>query len=78
MEKNWRSLAKEEARSGTDRALTAYGFPLSQVTSFKYLERVLAAEDNAWPSVVCNLWRSRQKWAHLTWVLRREGADAQT
>ena len=49
MERKWHCLAEEEAREGKERALTAYGFILSQVTSFKYLERVLAAEENAWP-----------------------------
>ena len=33
-------------------ALTAYGVPLSQVTSFKYLGRVLEIEDNKWPEVL--------------------------
>ena len=49
MERKWNRLEEEDTREGTERALTAYGSPLSQVTSFKYLERVLAAEDNSWP-----------------------------
>ena len=44
IERKWRRLMEEEARPGTGRALTAYGDPLSQVTSFKYLGQVLAAE----------------------------------
>ena len=78
MDRKWRSLAEEEAREGTVRALTAYGVPLYQVTSFKYLGRVLAAEDDYWPAVVRNLRHARQKWERLTWVLSREGADART
>ena len=62
----------------TNRALSAYGVPLSQVTSFKYLERVLSAEDDDWLAVVRNLWRARQKWVGLTQLLIREGADART
>ena len=46
MERKWSHLADEEAREGTERALTAYISPLSQVTSFKYLGRVLGEEDN--------------------------------
>ena len=46
MERKWRRLVEEEAREGTERALTAYGVPLAQVTSFKYLGRVLLVEDN--------------------------------
>ena len=40
--------------------------------------RVLATEDDNWSSVVHNLRRARQKWARLTHILIREGADAQT
>ena len=78
VERKWRCLSEEEAREGTEMALTAYRFPLSQATSFKYLGRVLATEDYDWPEVVRNLRRARQKWACLTRVLRREGADAWT
>ena len=46
MERNWSRLAEEEEQEGTERALTSYGVYLSQVTSFKYLGRVLAAEDD--------------------------------
>ena len=38
----------------------------------------LATEDYDWPSVVRNLRRAIQKWAWLTHILIREGADAQT
>ena len=61
-----------------ERSLTAYGVPLSQVTSFKYLGRVLDTEDDNWPEVVRNLRRTRQKWVRLFQALRREGADART
>ena len=61
-----------------EMALTSYGDPLSQVTSFKYMGQVLATEDYNFPTVVRNLRRTRQKWERLTWILSREGADAQT
>ena len=73
MGRKWRNLAEEEAWEGTERALTAYRVPLSQVTSFKYLGIVLVAEDNECPVVVRNLWCASQKWARLTWILSREG-----
>ena len=60
------------------RSLTTYGSPLSKVTSFKYLGRVLSAEDDNWTAVVRNLRRARHKWVQLTWVLRREDSDART
>ena len=78
MDWKWLPLEEEEAREGTYRALTDYGFPLSQVTSFKYLGRVLAAEDNYSPVVVRDLWRARQKWEWLNRVISRDGADDQT
>ena len=58
MDRKWRRLAEYEVWEGTERSLTAYGFPLYQVASFKYLGRVLAAEDNNWPEVVHNLQKS--------------------
>ena len=66
MDKKWRSLEEEEAREGEERALTSYGVPLYQVTSFKYLGRGFAAEEDYWPAVVRNLRHSRQKWERLT------------
>ena len=62
MERKWRRLKEEEDQEGTERSLTAYGVPLSQVAYFKYLGRVLAAEDDNWPAVVRNLRRARQEW----------------
>ena len=35
-------------------------------------------EGDNWPSVVHNFRREQQKWARLSRVLNREGADAQT
>ena len=55
MERKWNRLAEEEAQEGTDRAITDYGYPLSQVTSFNYLGQVLSAEDNDWTEVVHKL-----------------------
>ena len=77
MERNWCRLEEEEAQAGTERAFTTYGVPLSQFTSFKYLERALMAEDDDWPAVVRNLRRARQKWVWLTRILIREGANSQ-
>ena len=57
--------------------ITAYEIPLAPVTSFKYLGIVLLKADDDWSEVVSNIspgvW---QKWALLTRVLIREGADA--
>ena len=58
-EREWRRLAEQEAQARIDSVLTAYGAPLSQVTSFKYLGKVLTADDNIWTAVVCKLRHAR-------------------
>ena len=45
--------------------LTAYGLPLTAVSSFKYLGQVMLESDNKFMAVIRNLWRARQKWVHL-------------
>ena len=78
MERKWSRLAGEELWVGTERELTSYRDPLSHSTSFKYLRRVLAAEEYNLLEVVCNLRCARQKWAWLTLILSSEGVDAHT
>ena len=77
-ESNWCRLEEEEARSGTERSITAYEIPLALVASFKYLRRSLLAVNDNWKSVAHNLRRAWQNWAWISWVLIREGADART
>ena len=48
-------IAAEESRSVTERALRTYGRPLTMLTSFKYLGRILTALDDDWPEVASNL-----------------------
>ena len=59
-------------------AITAYGIPLSPVTSFLYFGRVILASDDDWLAVVHNLRWAQQKWARLSRVLSREVAGART
>ena len=61
----------EEAEAGAVVALTAYVRPLTVVSSFKYLGRVLVASDNDYPTVIRKLRRSRHKWAILSQVFGR-------
>ena len=68
------SVAGGDPRGSREVTHCLRSHPL-QVTSFKYLGRVLTAEENDWPAVVRNLRRARQKWARMTRVLSREGAD---
>ena len=78
MDRKWRRLEEEEAREGPERAIIAYGVPLSRVTSFKYLGIVLVEEDDDWPEVVRNFCCSRQEWARMDRVMIREGLYART
>ena len=71
-------LVEEEARTWIATALSAYGIPLSLISSFKYLGRFLSAVDDYWPVVVRNLIWVQKKWARLMLVLVRKGADAWT
>ena len=71
-------LAEEEARAGAEAAIIFYGIPLAPITPFKYFRRVISVADKDWPAVVRNLQRAWQKWARLTRLLSREGADART
>ena len=48
-------LSEEESQAVIEREIIAYGNPLSPVTSFKYLGRVLSAADDNWSAVVHNL-----------------------
>ena len=46
MARKWCRLAEEETWEGMERSLNDYVVPLSQVTSFKYLRRLIEAEDD--------------------------------
>ena len=75
------SIAEEAvARRGgdegsLDRAFDAYGEPLENVTTFRYLGRVLTAGDNDWLEVVGNLGKAQKNWGRLSRILSREGVD---
>ena len=47
------------------------------VPYFKYLEKVLLAEDDDWPAVIWNLTKARAVWRIMTRILSREGARPQ-
>ena len=44
------------------------------MTSFKFLGRVLLAEDDDWPATVQNLVKERMVWRRMSRILIREGA----
>ena len=61
-------------RESAERSFQAYGRPLTTVTDFKYLGRILTASDENWTSVVGNIWKARKIWSQLTSILGRYGA----
>ena len=60
-------------RYSTVQAFQNFSRPIKTVTSFKYLGRIITASDNKYPSVVGNLRKARDIWAHLAKILGREG-----
>ena len=57
------------------RVFLEYGTPLTSVSSFRYLGKMLWSTENDWLEVELNLRRARRKWGRLEDILRREGAD---
>ena len=74
-ERKRRRLAEIELQESTEMAFEAYGKQLNTVPSFKYLERILTAGDDDWPSVAGNLGKARKSWGRLKRILSREGVD---
>ena len=66
---------EEELRESTERDFEAYGAPLENLTTFKYIEHVMTVGDDDWHEVVDNLWKVRKSCGMLSRILRREGAD---
>ena len=74
-EQKIRRLAEAETRESSELAFEAYGEPIKNMSSFKYLGRVLTAGDDDWFAVVGNLGKAQRSWGHLSRVLVQEGAD---
>ena len=48
-------MAEEELWESSERAFQAYAEPLENVTTFKYLGRVMTEGDDDWPEMAGNL-----------------------
>lgn len=59
-----------------DTEFSALGSTLGKVRSFRYLGRVLTERDSDWAALHRNLAKARQRWARISPILRREGANA--
>ena len=73
-----RKKAIEDARRSSEVVFTVKGAPLESVKVFKYLGRPLSSTDDDWPAIYRNLSKARQRWAQVSRVLVREGADPKT
>lgn len=72
----WRQrMALEHARSSRSVRFAAGGVDLESVSTFKYLGRPLSATGNDWPALYTNLTKARQRWAMISRILTREGAQ---
>ena len=49
--------------------------PIENVSSFKYLGRILAANDDDLPDMVSNVRRARQRWGQISRLLMRDSAS---
>ena len=67
-------LAAEKEREVTVRAFSAYGLPLENVTSFRYLGRVISAADDNWLAVARKFYQARAVWRRMMRILSREEA----
>ena len=67
--------AELEVRKAREHVFTACGTPLENVSSFKYLGRVLTSTDDDWPAMYANLGKARKRWGAVSRVLVRDGAN---
>ena len=68
-------MEEVELRESIERAFESYGNPLENVSTFKYLGRVMTEGDDNWPAVAGDLSKVRKSWGHFSRILCREGAD---
>ena len=62
--KSWQ-LAEGETRESSERTFEAYGEPIQNVSTFRYLGRVLTAVYNDWLVVVGNLGKVWKSWGRF-------------
>ena len=73
-ERKRRRLAEAEAREISEQAYEAYGELIQNVSTFRYLGKMLTAGDDGWLVMVVNLGKAHKSWGRLSRILNREGA----
>ena len=71
---SWRHTLAEVCRA-REVVFTVNGEDLEGVSVFKYLGRPISASDADYPAAYYNLKKARKRWARVSRVLTREGAD---
>ena len=66
-------VSVEDMRASTAMAFHAYSRPMTSITSFKYLGRIMTTSDDDWPAVVGNPSKARKIWLWLSIILGRYG-----
>ena len=69
---------EKESWARAEAAFTAYGIPLTPITYFRHLRRVLSENNDNWLAVLRKLRKAQRKWERLTRLLSREGSDSWT
>ena len=62
-------------RGVSSGVLQAYLYPLSTVSSFQYLGRVLKVENDEWAAVILNLSKAWKWWEQMLRILGQEGEN---
>ena len=63
-------------QSGYDTSCNAFSHPITMVSYFKYLGRIISDSGDNWPVVVANIQKERKNWAWISRILGREGTYA--
>ena len=64
-------MVEEELWESAERDFQAYGRPLINFTSFKYMRQILTVAYNDWTALVGNLRKAQMSWAGMARILRR-------
>ncbi len=68
-------LAIQHAIAAAEVSFTADGDTLESVNTFRHLGRPLSVTDTDWPALYRNLAKTRARWAQISRLLAREGAN---
>ena len=60
-----------ETRESSEQAFEAYGEPIQNVLTFRYLGSVLTAGEDDWLVVIGNLGKAQKSWGQLSRILIR-------